>query len=226
MKTGDQRTASQLSLDIRLRDDATFENYIGAVPAGLSGADRFVCLWGNHGTGKSHLLQALCHQARQENHGVIYIQDLKRHSPEILRSLETFHLVCLDDADHIIGRESWEIALFHLINAVLDGHSRLVVSLTSSPASPDYALPDLGSRMRAAMAVRLEPLDDEQKMILLKRRASLRGFGIGEDVARYILARAPRDMHSLIAMLEILETETLRQQRQVTIPFARKILKL
>ncbi|MCH8256886.1 MAG: hypothetical protein IIA75_03120 [Proteobacteria bacterium] len=49
---------SQLALNIRLRDDATFENYVGSAAAKIQGADRILYLWGLTGSGKSHLLAA------------------------------------------------------------------------------------------------------------------------------------------------------------------------
>ena len=125
----------QLKLNIRLRDDATFANYIGSAADRIQHADRVVFVFGAEGTGKSHLLQALCHRENLRGGTSIYLQDPGSHSPEILNSLESFSLVCLDDIDSAIADNAWEVALFHLINSIKDGDSRLVISSRARCAS-------------------------------------------------------------------------------------------
>ena len=60
----------QLSLEVRLRDDATFANFhapsaqacVHALQAQMDvGGEQAIYLWGGSGCGKSHLLQACCH---------------------------------------------------------------------------------------------------------------------------------------------------------------------
>ena len=59
--------SQQLTLGIRLRDDATFDNYFSGqndqVVHNLQMQEEpYVFLFGADGTGKSHLLQAACHE--------------------------------------------------------------------------------------------------------------------------------------------------------------------
>ncbi len=49
---------------------------------------------------------------------------------------------------------------------------------------------------------------------------------MNEDVCRFILARAQRDMHHLATLVEQLDEETLRRQKRVTIPFVKQALGL
>ncbi len=218
--------SNQLALNIRLRDDATFENFVGSAAGKIQGTDRMLYIWGQAGSGKSHLLQALCHKVNAKKKDSIYLQDLGNHSSEILHSLESYSLVCLDDIHKVIGDESWELDLFHLMNSVKDGDTRLVVSASTPSARLNIGLPDLASRLRAAVAIETAALDDGQKVGMLMRRANNRGFALNDEVARFILDRSPRDMHHLIELLGKLEMETLRQQKKLTIPFVKKTLQL
>ena len=217
---------SQLTLNIRLRDDATFENFIGSAAARIQGKERLHYIWGPAGSGKSHLLQALCHQVNSENGDSIYLENLKLNSAEIVQSLESFSLVCLDNIDEILGDEEWELAMFHLMNSVKDGAARLIVSASVPAAKLICNLPDLASRLKAAVAVETGTPGDEEKLIMLKKRANNRGFELNDEVARFILGRAPRNMRHLIELLGRLEVETLKQQKMVTIPFVKKTLQL
>ncbi|MFT5804610.1 MAG: DnaA family protein, partial [Candidatus Paceibacteria bacterium] len=113
----------QLTLDFKLRDDATFANYLGVAKSRLDNPGQLVYLWGESQSGRSHLLQACCHMATD----AIYLQNLQGLSVEVLKQLEHRSLICLDDIDTVVGQADWEEALFHLINAVKDAGSRLVV---------------------------------------------------------------------------------------------------
>ena len=51
-----KNVTGQLALDITLRDDATFANYVGEAKTRLAHPGQLVYLWGPHQTGLSHLL--------------------------------------------------------------------------------------------------------------------------------------------------------------------------
>jgi DnaA family protein len=58
----------------------------------------------------------------------------------------------------------------------------------------------------------------------LQLRARQRGFELPDDVAHYLLRRAPRDPASLFALLDRLDYASLAAQRKLTIPFVRELL--
>jgi len=69
----------------------------------------------------------------------------------------------------------------------------------------------------------LQPLNDADKSAALRARARSRGLEMSEEVASYLLARYPRDLHSLFALLDRLDAAALAAQRRLTIPFVRSI---
>ena len=114
----------QLTLSIHLRDDATFDNYFSAqneqVVHNLNNQNEpYVFLYGMNGTGKSHLLQAACHQAGKAGLPVAYLP-LAEESlmPAMLDGLENMSLIALDDIQEVMGDEDWEQALFNLYNQI------------------------------------------------------------------------------------------------------------
>ena len=56
--------------------------------------------------------------------------------------------------------------------------------------------------------------------------ARLRGFGMPEDVCRFLLKRLDREMRSLFMTLDQLDRASITAQRKLTIPFVKEILKL
>ena len=65
----------------------------------------------------------------------------------------------------------------------------------------------------------LAPLGDDERLEAVRLRARNRGLEMPEEVARYILARYPRDLDSLFALLDRLDRASLAEQRRLTIPF-------
>jgi len=212
----------QLALDITLRDDSTFANYVGEAKAQLDHPGQLVYLWGARQTGRSHLLQACCQDAT----GGIYLANLGKLSAQILQQLDSMPLVCIDDVDEIVGHQDWEEALFHLINGLKDGGKRIIIAARKPARQLAINLPDLHSRLLGAISVETDALDDSQKLVVLQQRANDRGFVLNDEVGQFIMSRAARDMSNLVNLLEKLEVESLRHQKKITIPFAKQILSL
>lgn len=228
---------TQIPLGIQLRDSASFTNFIPGCNHEVldylwkqEGSERApsVYLWGGRGAGKSHLLQAACHEMTRCAAASAYIplQLAAQLSPAVLDGLERLALVCIDDVQAIAGRQDWETALFHLLNRLRDQDRQLLVGGNCAPAALPLQLPDLRSRLSWGLVFQLQPLDDEDKVLALQRRARDRGLEMSGAVAVYLLRRCPRDMGTLYGMLERLDQATLAAQRRLTIPFVREFLDL
>lgn len=227
---------AQLPLGIGLREAATFANFVPGANAAVLHAlaqatEPCLYLWGGAGSGRTHLLQAACHAEAEcaDRHatGTTVYLPLGMHqefAPSVLDGLEDLSLVCLDDVQAIAGAPAWETALFHLYNRLRETGTRLLVAGRAAPAGLGLRLPDLISRLNWGPVFQLHALEDEDKILALQLRARARGFELPEDVARYLLRRLPRDMHSLFDMLDELDTASLAAQRRLTIPFVRERL--
>lgn len=222
----------QYTLALPLSPDATFANYVGIAGTKLAHLQHWNVVWGKRGSGRSHLLQALCHdQAGLPSQGGassdrIYLGELARLDPQVLQNLETFSMVCLDDVNQVFGNAVWEEALFHLLNSCKDWRTTVVMSVDQPIAAQSIQLADLKSRLNSALAIETDTLDDQQRIEVLQRRAKHWGFHLPFEVGEFILKRSPRDMIKLVDNLKRLEIETLRAKRKVTIPFAKQTLQL
>lgn len=223
---------AQLPLRIGLRDTATFENYHPGANAGVlqavrSGTEPCIYLWGAPGTGKTHLLQAACHQAQAGGETCAYLPgtELPALGPELLDGLEQLALVCLDDVQALAGAALWERALFDLYNRCRDAGTRLMLAGARAPVGLGIRLPDLVSRLGWGPVFQLHSLSDEDKVEALRQRAVARGLELPDEVARYLLQRSARDTHSLFRLLEQLDRASLAAQRKLTIPFVRELIR-
>jgi len=184
-------------------------------------------LSGPEGSGKSHLLNALCHAARENGLAAFYIA-LKRLPEEAAASLEglqVLDLVCVDDLDSVAGNPVWENALFACFNQVRAAHGRLLVSSSQPLASLELCLPDLASRLAWGVRQNLRLPDDDGKLQILQQRARALRIDLPEDVQSYLLKHSKRDMSSLLLALERLKDAAFVGKRKITVPLAREILK-
>lgn len=230
------RAPAQLPLGVGLRDDATFGNYYpGAHNAPLveqlsrqlsQEGEPYLYLWGATGTGRSHLLQAACHQASDQDVRALYLPlaDLGHFPPLMLEDIERLDLVAIDDLECVVGRKRWEEGLFHAFNRLRDAGKRLVIAANASPRQLPVLLPDLASRLTWGMTFHVQPLDDDGRLAALKLRAEMRGMELPDDVARYILHRGPRQLSELCRSLETLDRASLSAKRKLTIPFVKQAL--
>jgi DnaA family protein len=83
---------------------------------------------------------------------------------------------------------------------------------------------DLKSRLAWGLVYQLAPLADADKARHLKALAAERGLLLSDDVVGYLLARLPRDMASLRAVMEVLDRYSLMRQRGITLPLVREAL--
>jgi len=226
----------QLPLAIGLRDDSTFDNYLpgegnaevlDAVRALLQGRHSYLYLHGEPGSGRSHLLQAAVHAAAAGGHCVFYLSlaGADRPPPQVIEGVgDSAALVCLDDLDAVAGDSDWEVALFHLFNALRGAGGRLLVSASSVPGASGWRLADLLSRLSSGLVIRLPAPSDEQRLDILTFRAARRGLELSPETGRYLLARVHRRMDLLLGLLDRLDREALAHQRRLSIPFVRQVL--
>ncbi len=203
------------------------ENALAAARHLLDEPGGSLFLSGPEGSGKSHLLNALCHAARENGLAAFYIA-LKRLPEEAAASLEglqVLDLVCVDDLDSVAGNPVWENALFACFNQVRAAHGRLLVSSSLPLASLDLCLPDLASRLAWGVRQNLRLPDDDGKLQILQQRARTLRIDLPEDVQSYLLKHSKRDMSSLLLALERLKDAAFVGKRKITVPLAREILK-
>jgi DnaA-homolog protein len=188
--------------------------------------EQFIFLWGDTGHGKSHLLHACCSAAFNLAISSFYLDlsDSAATNPELFVGLENFDLVCLDNIDAPVKSEDWELAFFNFFNQHRDRKLRLILSSTSAPNAITFKLPDLLTRVNWGLSLKIQPLNDDNKIAALRHKAQQMGFDITPQVARFLLTHYGRDLTSLWLMLDKLDWASLAAKRKLTIPFLKEIL--
>lgn len=175
-------------------------------------------LWGQAGVGKSHLIQAVCHEA-----GVVYVPAREMTD---LDGYEEYDQVLIDDIDIWTGDRLLEEQLLRLYNSLNSLGHALVVTAKVSPMRLSFALADLESRMRSAECFEMKPLMDEAAVPVLKQAANDRGFRLGDEVVSFLLTHSSRNLSELLGLLELIDREAMSARRRITVPFVKRVLAL
>lgn len=224
----------QLSLAVQLRDDATFENFLPQPKARpllhalqtqmQADGEAVIYVYGPRGTGKSHLLQASCHEAATQTLYLPLAQLHRYPAVEVLQGAEQQDRVCLDDIQAVMSDPDWELALFNLFNGARERGCRLVLAGAAAPRALAVNLPDLRSRLSWGVVYQLAEGSDEEKAAVLQFRATRRGLALPPGVANFIVGRAPRGMQQLLDVLDRLDRASLAHQRALSIPFVKQAM--
>jgi len=177
-----------------------------------TGTERFVYLWGEPGSGRTHLLRGLAHAAGTRQ--ALYFSGAAAGAGDD-------NVIAMDDVQDLAADD--QIKLFDLYNRVRAAGGALAASGDAAPAQLALRA-DLRSRLAWGLALQLHPLSDAEKAAALRAHARARALKLGEDVIAYLLQHARRDMASLIGILDALDRYSLEQKRPVTLPLVRDAL--
>jgi len=211
-----------------LRADAVFDSFWpgpnGEIVAALRAPSTTpLWLWGAAGSGKTHLLQAVC-AAAGESAAYFPLARSLALPPEALAGFERSAVLCIDDADAVAGDLAWEKALFRVFNEAAELRTRLIFAAAAPPRQAEWRLEDWRSRAAASVVYQLRELDDAGRIEALRLRAAQRGLQLPYETSEYLLKRMPRDLRSLFEVLDLLDEASLAAQRRLTIPFIRDAL--
>ncbi len=170
-------------------------------------------------SGKSHLAAVWRERAGAE--AVRPEMLLSKTAEEIAQAGQ--HIV-LDGIDPWLGDRAAETTLFHLYNIFWSEKRNILATMRMTPAQTQFAVPDLASRVRAALSVSIQPPDDMLLGSVLIKLFSDRQLNVTSDVIQYILPRMERSFaaaHDIAARADRL---ALAGKRGVSVPLVREVL--
>ena len=208
----DNQAPEQLLLDLIEPEAPTLENFVAdgneELVAALRAAralegPQFIYLWGEPGSGRTHLLRALTPTQRWR----VPEYDPREH----LYTVDNVELLDEDDQEK----------LFFLMNDVRSRpECRLVVAgrLRVDALKDVPVREDVCTRLCWGLVYRLRPLSGAAALSQFVRLARSRGLEASDETVRWLEAHAPRSMPALAQLLEIVDRRAMRQKRRLTVP--------
>jgi chromosomal replication initiator protein len=219
-------------LSLALNPDYTFDNFVMgptnrlAHAAALAVAEKpgrtynpfFV--HGSVGLGKTHLLQAVCLRILQMIPGTrIYFTSCEQFMTQFIEAVQagemsafrhTFRdvdVLAIDDVHFLAKRDRTQEEFFHTFNALHQAKKQIILSSDAPPEEIPDLEDRLVSRFKWGLVSHIGPPCYETRIAILKNKARMRGFELGDDVASHIAAKIDsniRELEGAIVKLQVL----------------------
>jgi chromosomal replication initiator protein len=182
-----------------LNSDLTFENFVmgpsnqlahAACVAVAENPGRVynpLYIHGNVGLGKTHLLQAICHQIHKNRPDakILYIscETFTNHFVEAIErgAIHSFRYryrfvdaLVIDDVQFLSAAERTREEFFHTFNTLFSAQKQIVLSADESPHGIPSLEDRLVSRFNWGLVARIDPPCLETRMAIVRKKAKLR----------------------------------------------------
>ncbi len=142
---------------------------------------------------------------------------------DLIHHRRTGNLV-IDQADLLIGDRAAEETLFHLYNNARAAGDFLLFTMRAAPFALTFTVPDLASRLRAALTIGIDQPDDELLSALLVKLFHDRQLDVTDDVIRYLVPRIERSFDAAATLVDRADAAALAHKSMVTVPLLRGLL--
>jgi chromosomal replication initiation ATPase DnaA len=173
-------------------------------------------LTGPEGSGKTHLAHIWRNRAKAQMLAPSHL-NADFFAPEMLGPAPR---IVVDGAEAVPDAR----ALFHLLNWVREqGGFVLLTARAAAPAWP-LALPDLRSRLAALPAATVQAPDDAALKAVLVKHLADRQLSAPPPVVEYLARHMERSYLRAGQLAALLDETSLSENREITLPLARKVL--
>jgi len=213
-KAHPQREPLVFSSDV-LDQTATFENFIPPQDSLVSyrlleelahstspQIPNPIFLWGETGSGKTHLLMALAYAFQKRGLKTRYCrtETFTQHVVAAIRNSEMTQLrstyraadvLIFDDVHQLARKDATQEEFFHTFNALHTTQRQLILSSAVPPALLTDIEPRLISRFEWGITLHMGKLDSEELATLLDKRCSTLNLSISPEVRAFLIETFP-----------------------------------
>lgn len=205
--------------------------------AGQPGEFSPLLIHGPTSVGKTHLLQAICTEARRagKNLSTIYLS-AEQFTSEFLQALRGgglpsfrakyrgLDLLAIDDLHFFCGKRATLVELLYTIDALIRRRRQVVFAADRAPNDLRALGGELLSRLEAGMACRIEPADYETRLGILSRMSRKMGIALSPEVSEFVAARLTNHARELSGALCRVHALSRVTGRMITLDMAQEAL--
>jgi len=115
-----------------------------------------------------------------------------------------------------------ETQLFHRWNAAQEQQEKLLLIVGAQPW--EITLPDLRSRLGAALHIEISEPDDAMTAALIEAMAEQRGLALADGAAQYLAPRAERSFAGIERLVDAIDRLSLERKAPATMSIWRAAL--
>jgi chromosomal replication initiator protein len=196
-------------------------------------------IYGGVGLGKTHLIQAICHQIKANGPSgtkICYVSSEKftnelidaivhRTTASFRQKYRNLDVLVIDDIHFIAGKESTQEEFFHTFNALYDAHKQIVFSSDRPPKEITNLQDRLVSRFGWGLATDIQPPDLETRVAILKKKIEREPVSVPDDVIFFIAQLIKTNIRELEGALIRTIAYSLLEEEPVNLQLTKEVLK-
>ncbi len=196
-------------------------------------------IYGGVGLGKTHLIQAICHQIKNNNPTgvkICYVSSEKftnelidaivhRSTTAFRQKYRNLDVLVIDDIHFIAGKESTQEEFFHTFNTLYDAHKQIVFSSDRPPKEITNLQERLVSRFGWGLATDIQPPDLETRVAILKKKIEREPVSAPDEVIFFIAQLIKTNIRELEGALIRTIAYSLLEEAPVTLQLTKEVLK-
>ena len=195
-------------------------------------------IYGGSGLGKTHILHAIGHYARNLYPGIYvryvnseeftndFINSIRDDRPEMFqRRYREVDVLLIDDIQFLGGKEQTVEEFFHTFNTLHNDNKQVVITSDVPPKQLDGFEDRLRSRFEWGLLTDVQPPDLETRIAILSKKAMSENLSISDEVMQYIAERITTNIRELEgALIRVTAFANLNRQ-PVELSLAEMVLK-
>ncbi len=195
-------------------------------------------LYGGVGLGKTHLVQAIGNEIRDnfDDKFVLYVSSEKFTSQFIealknnnVQKFTNFYLqvevLIIDDIQFLSGKEKTQEIFFHIFNHLHQSGKQIIMTSDCPPRDLHGLTERLISRFKWGLTADLQTPDFETRIAIIQLKMQSDGMYVPDDVIEYIAYNVDTNVRELEGILVSLIAHASLNETQVDLELTKKILK-
>jgi chromosomal replication initiator protein len=194
-------------------------------------------IYGGTGLGKTHLIHAIGNSVLARNSLSVFYGSAELFMNELIQSIQqartsefrnkyrNIDLLLIDDVHFLAFKEGTQEEFFHTFNALYENQKQIVLTSDRPPNEIPSLEERLVSRFAWGLVVDIQPPDFETRMAILRKRTERDNLIIPDDVLLYIAENVKSNVRDLESSLIRIIAYSSICGREITIEFARDVLK-
>ncbi|HTX52360.1 MAG TPA: chromosomal replication initiator protein DnaA [Candidatus Baltobacteraceae bacterium] len=195
-------------------------------------------IYGGVGLGKTHLLHAIGHHARQRDPRVrVSYVSSEKFTNDLINAIRFdatvefrnryrgLDLLLVDDIQFIAGKERTQEEFFHTFNDLYDSSKQIVISSDRVPREIPTLEERLRSRFEWGLIADIQPPDLETKAAILRKKAQAQGVRLPDEVSLFIAKHVKSSIRELEGSLVRLAAQASFAHQEINLELAQEVLR-
>ncbi len=195
-------------------------------------------IYGGAGLGKTHLLNAVGHQALEmypnlvvryvssENFLNDFIDSIRRKRPDDFKHrYRGVDILLLDDVQFFEGKEQILEEFFHTFNSLYESGKQMVISSDRHPRNLSSLEDRLRSRFEWGLLTDIQPPDVETRLAILRRNAEFAPRPVPLEVLEHIAVLVSDNIRELEGALTRVTAWSALNRRDIDLETAERVLR-